>query len=146
MPCDDCLSRREFLARGTLVVAAVAAGCGDGHFGPTEIVLSGRTVSFKVSTVPALATTGQWVLVPTDTDYRAVKRTGPTTFAGISVICTHEGCPTDLRGGGFVCPCHGAEYDTDGQVTRQPDSGRAKGPLPGVTVHYDAATDTLTVG
>ena len=145
MPCDDCLSRREFLTRGTLVVVAVAAGCGDGQFGPTAIALTGRTVSFMVSTVPALATTGQWVLVPSDTDFRAVKRTGPTTFVGISTICTHEGCPTGIRSNAFACPCHGAEYDTDGKVTRQPDSGSAT-PLHAVTVQYDVPTDTLTVG
>jgi hypothetical protein len=86
MPCDDCLSRREFLTRGTLVVVAVAAGCGDGQFGPTAIALTGRAVSFKVATVPALAATGQWVFVPSDPDFRAVKRTGPATFVGISTV------------------------------------------------------------
>jgi ubiquinol-cytochrome c reductase iron-sulfur subunit len=43
-------------------------------------------------------------------------------------ICTHLGCiplgnkPTDLRGdwGGYLCPCHGSQYDTSGRVRHGP--------------------------
>ena len=43
-------------------------------------------------------------------------------------ICTHLGCiplgnkPTDPRGeyGGYLCPCHGSQYDVDGRVTHGP--------------------------
>lgn len=149
MPCDDCLSRREFLTRSGLAVAgaaALAAGCGDGQFGPTAVTLTGRQVSFKASTVPALAATGQWVLVPSDPDVRAVKRTGTASFIGISTICTHQGCTTEILGNAFRCPCHNAAYDTDGKVTRQPNAAGSATNLPAVTVKYDAATDTLTVG
>ena len=64
MSCDDCLSRREFLTKSTLAVAgaaALATGCGDGQFGPTALSTTATTVSFKVSTLPGLATTGQLV-------------------------------------------------------------------------------------
>jgi ubiquinol-cytochrome c reductase iron-sulfur subunit len=43
-------------------------------------------------------------------------------------ICTHLGCiplgnkPTDNRGewGGYLCPCHGSQYDTSGRVRHGP--------------------------
>ncbi len=43
-------------------------------------------------------------------------------------ICTHLGCiplgnkPTDARGnwGGWLCPCHGSQYDTSGRVRHGP--------------------------
>jgi ubiquinol-cytochrome c reductase iron-sulfur subunit len=43
-------------------------------------------------------------------------------------ICTHLGCiplgnkPTDPRGewGGWLCPCHGSQYDTSGRVRHGP--------------------------
>ena len=43
-------------------------------------------------------------------------------------ICTHLGCiplgnkPTDTRGdwGGWLCPCHGSQYDTSGRVRHGP--------------------------
>lgn len=43
-------------------------------------------------------------------------------------VCTHLGCipvgnkPTDPKGkyGGWLCPCHGSEYDLSGRVTKGP--------------------------
>ncbi len=43
-------------------------------------------------------------------------------------ICTHLGCiplgnkPTDTRGdyGGWLCPCHGSQYDVSGRVRKGP--------------------------
>lgn len=41
-------------------------------------------------------------------------------FAALSSICTHRGCTVDLGGPGLACPCHGSQYDREGQVTRGP--------------------------
>jgi ubiquinol-cytochrome c reductase iron-sulfur subunit len=38
-------------------------------------------------------------------------------------ICTHLGCiPLDHQGdyGGYLCPCHGSQYDTAGRIRRGP--------------------------
>lgn len=51
-------------------------------------------------------------------------------------ICTHLGCiplgnkPTDTRGdyGGWLCPCHGSQYDVSGRVRKGP--APANLPLP----------------
>ncbi|MEP6619482.1 MAG: Rieske 2Fe-2S domain-containing protein [bacterium] len=151
MSCEDCLSRREFLTRGTLAVAgaaALAAGCGDGQFGPTAIVSRVTTVSLQVGSVPGLATVGQCVRVPQDGVYINVKRTAaaPAAFVAFSSICTHEQCDTAIQGNAIVCPCHDTHYDSDGHVTKQPNGGGSATNLPGYATRYDAATDTLTIG
>ncbi len=149
MPCEDCLSRREFLTRSTVAVAgaaALAAGCGDGQFGPTALRQTNTGVSFRVASLPELATVGLLVKIPVQAGLIAVKRTGPASFAAISTVCTHQGCEVNINSGVFICPCHDARYDNNGRVTAQPvrTSGSATD-LPVYTTKYDAATDTLTV-
>ena len=148
MSCDDCLSRRAFLTKSTLAVAGVAAlttGCGDGQIGgarATGPLPTGLTL--KVSTVPALATVGVLAFHPTDVRV-AIKRTGPTTFLALSTTCTHEGTTIGLTGNSFECPNHGARYDAEGNVTRQPNAAGSATTLPRFSTSYDAATDTLTI-
>jgi cytochrome b6-f complex iron-sulfur subunit len=151
MSCRDCLSRREFLTRSTLAVAgaaAVVAGCGDGQIGAggatAPILLT--PLSFKVSAVPALATVGELAFVPTDARI-AVKRTGPDTFLALSTTCTHEGTMIAIvnNNTSFECPNHGARYDSNGTVTRQPQAAGSATNLPTYQTSYDSATDTLTI-
>ena len=150
MSCEDCLSRRAFLAKSTLAVAGVAAltaGCGDGQIGgfaTTAPIVTGLTL--KVSTVPALATVGLLALHPTDARI-AIKRTGSTTFLALSTTCTHEGTRIDIVGNrlSFECPNHGARYDSNGAVTRQPNASGSATNLPTYAASYDATTDVLTI-
>lgn len=64
-------------------------------------------------------------------------------------ICTHLGCvplgnkPTDPRGdyGGYLCPCHGSQYDVDGRVRHGP------APLNLALPPYKFVSDTkVTIG
>lgn len=41
-------------------------------------------------------------------------------IAAISLVCTHLGCTIRVTDSGFDCPCHGSQYDTDGNVTGGP--------------------------
>jgi len=52
------------------------------------------------------------------------------TFTAFSAVCTHQGCPVQWAGGQFQCPCHGATYDANGQVT----GGPAPSPLQSINV------------
>jgi cytochrome b6-f complex iron-sulfur subunit len=146
MGCEDCLSRRQFLAKSAVAAAAAAlvVGCGNGQIGPTAYQppssgssSNGNTI--KVSDFPSLANVGTLVQIDS---YQAVKRTGAATFAAYSMVCTHQGCLTQLSSNMFFCPCHGAEFDSSGQVIRGP----ASRPLGQYTTSYDATTDTLTIG
>ena len=151
MSCEDCLSRRAFLAKSTLAVAgaaALAAGCGDGQIGgsgATGPLPTGLTV--KVSTVPELATVGLLAFPPSDARV-AVKRTGPTSFLALSTACTHEGTRLDIVNNAvsFECPNHGSRFDSNGTVTRQPNAAGSATNLPILTTQYNAATDILTIG
>jgi cytochrome b6-f complex iron-sulfur subunit len=151
MSCENCLSRRAFLAKSTLAVAGVAAltaGCGDGQIGgsgATGPLPSGLTL--KVSTLPALATVGVLAYVPPDGRV-AVKRTGPESFLALSTTCTHEGTHLDIVNNAmsFECPNHGSRFDSNGTVTRGPNASGTVTNLPVLTTRYDATTDILTIG
>ena len=133
-PCHDCLSRREFLARGAGGVALVAlAACGDGITAPKS-----EPVSIVVASFTGLATVGK--LVQVGPSY-AAKRIDASTFEAYSMFCTHAGCATFLSAQQFLCPCHGSKFDANGAVLQGPAS---KG-LSKLPTSYNAATDTLTI-
>ena len=150
MSCEDCLSRRAFLTKGTLAVAGVAAlatGCGDGDIGGsgvTQPIITNLTLD--VSTVPALATVGVLVFHPSDIRV-AIRRTGPDTFVALSTTCTHEGTRINIVNGAmsFECPNHGSRFDSDGNVTRGPNAPGQVSKLPTYVTSYAPATKILTI-
>lgn len=145
MPCDDCVSRRRFLASagGAAALAALTTACGDGVVSPvgpgfTDVRLDPPVV-ISVASFPGLATVGTLVKVA---DVVAAKRTGPGSFDAFNMTCTHQGCLTTIVSGQrFDCPCHGSQFDAGGAVVRSP----ARRPLQRFTTSYDASTDTLTI-
>jgi cytochrome b6-f complex iron-sulfur subunit len=50
-----------------------------------------------------------------------VLRSG-NAFRALSAICTHLGCTVNRAGNGdgFQCPCHGSQFDADGNVIEGP--------------------------
>lgn len=153
MACDNCLSRRTFLATsvGAAVALVAADACGDGDIGgPARGVSAGGDpnipVSASVTVVladhPELATVGVVVDVGGE---RALVRTGPATFRGLSRICTHQQCDTDVRNNRFECPCHGSIFAADGSVVRGPSVSGAVTPLRALNVVYDQVAGTVTV-
>jgi len=154
MSCHDCLNRREFLARSALAAAALAAieACGDGQIGPPirsnssggdPNVPPGPPLTVSLASHPELATVG--VLVQLDRE-RAVVRTGPNAFLGLSRICTHEQCDTEVRNNRFECPCHGSLFGSDGSVIHGPNVASAPiTPLRQLRVTVDAGGGTITI-
>ena len=150
MSCDNCVSRRQFLATAAGAAGFVAlSGCGDGTVSGVQRNVfggggggggGGSTATITVSTFPGLATVG--VLVEVNEVF-AAKRTGPTTFDAFSRQCTHAGCQVNVTNGAqFDCPCHDSRFGNDGSVVRGP----ATTPLPRLNTSYDPATDQLTIG
>ena len=146
MSCDRCVSRREFVGRASagLALGIVATGCGDGLVsGVTPRRRPGErpaeTVTVTVANFPGLAATGTLVQV---SDYFAAVRTGIDSFEAFSMVCTHEGCLTEIRNGErFECPCHLSRFAADGSVI----NGPAARPLVELATSYDPATDVLTI-
>jgi Rieske Fe-S protein len=144
MSCKDCVNRRDFLAKTALAAAAlvVVDGCGDGQIGPKAATL-GSGVTIKLSDFPELATVGTLVGITVD---RALVRTGATTFLGLSRVCTHQGCLTDIRENELQCPCHGSIFSNDGSVIRGPNIASPPiSPLDRLTATFDAVAGTVTV-
>ena len=142
MPCHDCLSRRDFLARtaGAAAAAALTSACGDGTIGGprTSDLPPGGPIVITVGDFPGLATVGVPVAVG---QLRAVMRTGSASFRALSMVCTHEQCHTSLSSGKFTCPCHGSRFAADGRV----EVGPAQRALAVLATTYDSATDRLTI-
>lgn len=142
MPCDSCLSRRDFLGTAASVAGLVAlSGCGDGWVSaPVRIgVLPSGPLVVKVGDVPDLATTGR--LVKLSGQAIAIKRIDASTFDAYSMLCTHQRCVVNITGGQFVCPCHGSRFRDDGGVLQGP----AAQSLAKFTTSYEPATDLLTI-
>jgi len=62
-----------------------------------------------------------------------------SSFVAFDATCTHQGCPVSFVGNGFQCPCHGATYDENGQVT----GGPAPAPLTKLPVSVVDGSVTL---
>jgi Rieske Fe-S protein len=154
MACEKCVNRRDFLAKSALAAAAmvVADGCGDGQIGaPVRSVAAGGdpsipispSVTVKLADIPGLATVGTLVAIGNE---RAAVRTGTASFRGLSMICTHEQCDTEVRNNRFECPCHGSVFAADGSVIHGPigASGSVTA-LRQLSVTFDQAAGTITV-
>ena len=59
-------------------------------------------------------------------------------FHALGLTCTHLGCTVETSETGFICPCHGSEYDSEGRVL----TGPAPRPLPQLRVEL-TSEDTL---
>ena len=144
--CDRCPNRREFLASSAVFAAALLSeSCGNGVFGPPlptdrsrGNLPPGGPVTVKVASIPGLQTEGTLVDIGQE---RAVMRTGSASFLALSMICTHQQCVVAILNNAFACPCHGSEYDRNGNVTHGP----ATQSLVRLEASYDPATDELTV-
>jgi Rieske Fe-S protein len=66
---------------------------------------------------------------------------GGDVYACTSSTCTHVGCPVGFDGERVLCPCHGSEFSTQGQVLRPP----AQAPLLSFASSFDAQSRRLVV-
>lgn len=125
---SDKIGRRDFLAQaGQVAIAATAATAAAGGValaipnveeGRTRRLLLGTPADFKMGTTTWLDEHELFVVRSVD------------GFGAFSSRCTHLGCTVRRTAEGFVCPCHGATYDSNGEVT----AGPARDPLPWVAV------------
>jgi cytochrome b6-f complex iron-sulfur subunit len=119
--------RRTFLQAGTLAAGAAAAGAAIDHAVTGHS--SGPGPSQQGGVITAARGSWQTIAVGGDLPHGAVRsfsvngvsgfvaRTGGRLRA-VSGICTHQGCLLSLATGParLVCPCHGAQFATDGAV------------------------------
>lgn len=134
-------SRREFCAHAIslVTVASLIEGCGNkGNPGapggggtnvPALATVSGTaaggTVTVSNVSGTSLASVSSAALVQAGSDSFLVARTGDNSFNAFTAICTHQQCiVTGFQSGVFVCPCHGSQFNTSGQVQQGPATQR----------------------
>ena len=131
------LTRREFLgvstfAMGGVIVAGIAIPAGyyvvgpapsdTGteewiHLGSASKVELGVPTLFKTT---ILKQTG-WIINETQLSVYVLTDNG-RDYIALSNICTHLGCRVRWIGDDnqFICPCHNASFDKEGEVTEGP--------------------------
>ena len=119
--CKPCLSRRAFLGTtsGAVALTVVSSGCG-AH----DVDRLAEDVQIDLAAYPELATVGETVMVEVDMLALplAITRIGDDVDALLvnGTECNHRGCGVERDGEGFRCPCHGAEFDLDGELRKGP--------------------------
>ncbi len=144
-------TRRQFCQAAALgALGVVAAACGGSNpAGPSSTsalpIVNGTAgsgvITVTVDSTSPLATVGNAALVQAGGAAVLVARTAQNTFAAVSALCTHQGCEiTAYSGSSYVCPCHGAQFSTSGQVM--------SGPAPTNLATYPTqfAGNVLTIG
>ncbi len=133
------LSRRQLCAGAcraatcaALGILVEACGAGGGSSSPTAPssfaqlpIVDGTVVAGGVS-VPigagsVLSSVGGVALVQSTRGDFLLAHTGTNAFSALPATCTHQACTiTIFSGGVYICPCHGSQFTTSGQVLSGP--------------------------
>jgi nitrite reductase/ring-hydroxylating ferredoxin subunit len=138
---EAMIGRRQFVAFGAVALAAAAlAACSAGMDLTSPGTVS--ATSFKLSDFPTLATVGGVTTTTVGGVPIAIVRMSASSFAAFSRICPHQGSTINVTSNGFVCPNHGAEFNSSGQWI----GGQRTSNLTSYPVAYDSTAGTLTIG
>lgn len=115
------LSRNEFLKdlglKGAALLAVYCAGssltgCVNDGQAVAPQLQGDLTLDLNASSIKALNTIGGFVVV----SQTVIARTGSTTFAAVTQVCSHEGrAQVTYANGEFYCSAHGARFSTSGK-------------------------------
>ncbi len=127
------MNRREFLEKSCLTGLATVAGLSVlssldiATIKASPVIVAGgaREIPLMLQDTPDLQQVGgAYHLDIEDLDKNIlVVRTGDETFLAVDIKCPHKGCDVayeNKNGEKFVCPCHGSEFKTTGEVTKGP--------------------------
>ena len=134
------IARRTFLVQSAIMAAAAALAACSASDGSTAPSISAGT-SIKVSDYPALGNVGGIAVVNAGGAPLAIVRTGSTSFLALSRVCPHQGSLVNVYGSGFLCPNHGAQFDSTGKWV----GGQRTSNLHAYSTTYDAGTATITI-
>jgi|TARA_Y100000816_G_C25989421_1_gene516764 cytochrome b6-f complex iron-sulfur subunit len=116
----ELYNRREVLTAGSalaLIGGATALGGGALFKYMWPLVTYGAPAKFLIP-IGDLPEPGDEILF---TEMKTiVRRQSENEVVAISLVCTHLGCTVNRIETGFLCPCHGSQYDGDGNVVGGP--------------------------
>jgi len=102
--------------------------------------VSNGIVTVSVDSSSPLNSVGGAALVQYSTGALLVARTSQNAFTALSSTCTHQTCTiTGFGNNLYVCPCHGSQFSTSGQVVMGP----AAAPLHQFTTSF--SNNVLTI-
>ncbi len=162
----DKPDRREFLGKITLAAGATGAAAACWPFvssmNPSQDVLAKATTEVDLASIPpggtiSVAWQGKPVFIVHRTPEQIAKmQSTPTTidpqddskrvlkpeWLVVVGVCTHLGCvPNRDPEGGWLCPCHGSQYDASGRVIRGPAPKNLE-----VPAYSFVANDKIVIG
>ena len=140
----DGKSRRELITMSAAfgLMGAAAAGAGGALFKYMMPVVSYGTPQKFLVPVKDLPDVGDEMIFA---DMKVVlRRVSEDEVAALSLVCTHLGCTVNVVETGFLCPCHGSQYDADGIVVGGPAPKTLPWleikPVPGGQLEIDTGT------
>lgn len=139
MKNTEVQTRREFCANAcqaaTLIafghaLSAILQGCSSedplsasANLPKIQATAVSGVVTLTIDASSPLATVGNAAQVQYGSGTLLVARTAQDTFAAVTAICTHQSCTiTNFSSQIYTCPCHGSQFDTNGQVKKGPAS------------------------
>lgn len=118
------MDRRDFLKTTCLVGGLAGVGALVGTLpGCSKTAANiNFTLDLTDSAYAALGHVGGNVLVNNSGYNIIVVRATTSTYKAVSNSCTHQGCSVSYNSNinGYLCPCHGGQFDIDGNVTAGP--------------------------
>lgn len=122
---SECTRRTFCRLVAATAAAALVPACGNQYDG--TVVAAGGQATLTFVQFPALARVGGSAVVDvTGGNPLVVARTGATTAAATSALCTHQGCLLRYSAPTVHCDCHGADFALDGTVLDGPTQVRIK--------------------
>lgn len=117
-PAEKQMPRRQFLGwlSGIGIVGSAVAGAFSTFVFMKPRATYGQPNRFRLGK-PEEFPSGSRIAI--DTKRVCIVREGDK-LAAISTTCTHLGCIVAPSATGFQCPCHGSQFDVDGNVTGGP--------------------------
>ena len=143
-------SRRSFVTTMAGFAALVGFGVALGSIRvPQSASSPTSSAPAASSTTPITNTSSLQVNTPVYFDYpsgypNVLFKRSDGTLAAFSTLCTHVCCETsyEASSGIFLCPCHGSEFDSSGNVIRGP----AATPLPQISLTVDSSGNVFPTG
>ncbi|SEQ53686.1 Rieske 2Fe-2S domain-containing protein [Lentzea albida] len=120
---QDDAGRRTVLLSGLIAGAAAVAGVTAGSvlaLARRPARSAAKPAGYVIAAVDDVAVGSSKSFTTPNGMPAHLLRPAPDTFLAYNAACSHQGCPVSYVGPGFRCPCHGATYDENGQVTGGP--------------------------
>lgn len=115
------MDRKNFLAQVGIGAAALLVPACMGGLSSCKKTDTNPTKDFTVDVSSgSLATNGGFMV----SNGVIIARTNSGSFLAVAAACTHEGTNINYNpsGNNFICPNHGAQFDSTGNVTQGPAS------------------------